>query len=185
MQTYPENPTHVSLLCAVRVTLAALMRTLRSTTGLPLPASGLLISFACCVLSTVLLLQLSIAVTQDVQLSVLSSLLFLLSPASIFHAAMYTESLFTALTFTGLWLLHTYEPGRSAADGKAACGWKAEILWHARFWGAACAFALASCTRSNGGCALILLFMLSYKKPGWYCTPGITLTVSGCRHAHA
>ncbi|KAM3873192.1 palmitoyltransferase ZDHHC18-A [Diretmus argenteus] len=56
-------------------------------------------------LSAVALYALSRVVLQDRRLALLSSLLYCLTPANVFMTAGYSESLFAALTFGGLFLL--------------------------------------------------------------------------------
>lgn len=57
------------------------------------------------VLSAVALYGLGCLVLRDRRLSLLSALLYCLTPANVFLMAGYSESLFAALTFGGLWLL--------------------------------------------------------------------------------
>ncbi|KAL4657497.1 GPI mannosyltransferase 2-like [Arapaima gigas] len=57
------------------------------------------------VLATAALYGLSCRVLQERRLALLSSLLFCLTPANVFLAAGYSESLFAVLVFGGLWLL--------------------------------------------------------------------------------
>lgn len=63
---------------------------------------------------------------QDSSLAARATLLFCLTPASIFFSAIYTESLFALLSFAGM-----------------LCAGR-------RPWLATAAFALATATRSNG-----------------------------------
>ena len=63
---------------------------------------------------------------QDSSLAARATLLFCLTPASIFYSAIYTESLFALLSFAGM-----------------LCAGR-------RPWLATAAFALATATRSNG-----------------------------------
>ena len=70
--------------------------------------------------------SLSLEVLQDSSLAARATLLFCLTPASVFYSAIYTESLFALLSFAGM-------------------------LWAGRRpWLATAAFALATATRSNG-----------------------------------
>lgn len=68
------------------------------------------------------------AILQDEHLSALATALYCFNPASAFHSAAYTESLFTALSFAGMWHLH-----------------RPRQYW----WGVLC-FALGTAARSNG-----------------------------------
>jgi Gpi18-like mannosyltransferase len=81
---------------------------------------------------------LSDAFLQDDRLSATAVLVFVLSPASIHHSMAYTEALFTAASWLGLYCL--YCRGSSST--------------------AALAFALSSATRSNGKLAGALLGLL-------------------------
>ncbi|XP_062395236.1 palmitoyltransferase ZDHHC18-A [Sardina pilchardus] len=64
-----------------------------------------LVNSALFVLSAAALYGLGCLVLQDRRLSLLSTLLYCLTPANVFLMAAYAESLFAALTFGGLWLL--------------------------------------------------------------------------------
>lgn len=75
-----------------------------------------------------LLCRLSEAILQDDKVSATAVLVFILSPASIHHCMAYTEALFTAASWLGLYCL--YCRGSSST--------------------AALAFAVSSATRSNG-----------------------------------
>ncbi len=70
--------------------------------------------------------SLSLDVLRDASLAARATLLFCLTPASIFYSAIYTESIFTLASFVG--------------------------MRHARRrpWLATAAFMLATATRSNG-----------------------------------
>lgn len=59
------------------------------------------------VLSAVALYRLSHLVLQDRKLSLVAVLMYCLTPANVFMVAGYSETLFAALTFAGLWLLET------------------------------------------------------------------------------
>jgi Gpi18-like mannosyltransferase len=75
-----------------------------------------------------LLCRLSDAFLQDDRLSATAVLVFVLSPASIHHSMAYTEALFTAASWLGLYCLYCWGSSSTAA----------------------LAFALSSSTRSNG-----------------------------------
>lgn len=112
--------------------LSGLVRLLR-TTGLFAGANGfavasLAINNCLFLLSVVLLARLSEAILQDDKVSATAVLVFILSPASIHHCMAYTEALFTAASWLGLYCL--YCRGSSST--------------------AALAFAVSSATRSNG-----------------------------------
>lgn len=59
------------------------------------------------VLSAVALYKLSRLVLQDRKLAFVSVSMYCLTPANVFMVAGYSETLFAALTFAGLWLLET------------------------------------------------------------------------------
>ncbi|GCB62714.1 palmitoyltransferase ZDHHC18-A isoform X1 [Scyliorhinus torazame] len=72
--------------------------------------AAVLLNTAIFVLSAVVLYQLSVAVLQDRKLAFLSSLLFCLTPASVFMSAAYSESMFMLLTFSGMLHLEKGKP---------------------------------------------------------------------------
>jgi len=88
--------------------------------------SGVLLSNVCFVLSALVLYRLGMVVLNNERLARLAALLYCITPASIFMSAMYTESMFALLVFTGHLLL--------------------EHNFHML---AAFVVALAGCTRSN------------------------------------
>ena len=74
------------------------------------------------------LCRLSQSILQDNRLSALATALYCFNPASVFHSAAYTESLFAAASFAGMWYLH-----------------------HPRqYWVGVLCFALGTAVRSNG-----------------------------------
>eukprot|EP00250_Pteridium_aquilinum_P015990 c22875_g1_i1 orf=90-1604(+) len=95
----------------------------RATLGL----SGFLFNNIAFVLSAILLHKVSFKVLKDERLAYQSTALFCLNPASIFYASIYSESLFSLLSFAGLW----------------------EFLSGSR-WKSACLFAISGGVRSNG-----------------------------------
>ncbi|MEW5304722.1 MAG: hypothetical protein WDW36_007314 [Sanguina aurantia] len=99
---------------------------------LPLAAVGL--SVAASVTSAVLLYWLTGEVLGSERHAATASLVYILGPASLFHAVAYTEALFTALTLAGLCMLYC----RRSLVGAAVC------------------FHLACWTRSNVvGCPMM------------------------------
>ena len=86
-----------------------------------------LLSLALCLTNVILLYRLSLRVLSSPRLAYLSAVCFLFSPASVFHAALYSEGLFTACALGGMLLR---EQGRS--------------------WSAAVLFALSTSCRANG-----------------------------------
>ena len=89
--------------------------------------AGVLINFTLFPLAAIALYLLTMFVTKNQRLSLLTALLFCINPASVFMSAVYTECLFALCTFSGLCLLT-----------KRYC------------WTASVVFALAVATRSNG-----------------------------------
>ena len=88
--------------------------------------AGILINVVAFCVAAAALYRLTWTTTRDEELAVTSVIFFCFNPASVFYSAVYTESLFTALTWVGMICLP--EP----------------------FWSAVICFALASAARSNG-----------------------------------
>ena len=87
-----------------------------------------------------------------------AAVLFALNPASVFHSAAYTESVFALFSFAGFYFL---ERARLTATKKSA-------FWNRN--GAAVLFALACATRSNGalnGLVLAHDFFFAAAAPFW------------------
>ena len=87
-----------------------------------------------------------------------AAVLFALNPASVFHSAAYTESVFALFSFAGFYFL---ERARLTATKKSAFGNRN---------GAAVLFALACATRSNGalnGLVLAHDFFFASAAPFW------------------
>ncbi|KAG9332258.1 hypothetical protein JZ751_015467 [Albula glossodonta] len=85
------------------------------------------------VLSTLALYGLGRVTLGDRRLALLSSLLLCLSPANVFLAAGYSESLFAALTFGGVWLLERGSPLRASLVLSLATAARANGLVNAGF----------------------------------------------------
>ena len=99
--------------------------------------------------------RLTLSVLADAEAAVTSAQLLLLSQASVFHTAAYTESLFGALSLAGMCCLYCWPEGRtSCKDARSGSRQSSHHLEPGRHLGAlaaACvAFTLASCVRSNG-----------------------------------
>ena len=88
---------------------------------------GTAINLIAFTVATVLLYLLTIDLTHHNLLSLLSSALFCITPASVFMSAVYTESVFVCLSFAGMLCLQ-----------------------RSRTFSASIFFSLASATRSNG-----------------------------------
>ncbi|KAI5083016.1 hypothetical protein GOP47_0002759 [Adiantum capillus-veneris] len=89
--------------------------------------SAFLLNISVFVLSALFLYKVSFIVLKDERMAYQSTALFCLNPASIFYASIYSESLFSILTFAGLLELQ--------------CGSQ---------WRSACLFAISGGVRSNG-----------------------------------
>ena len=89
--------------------------------------AGTLVNLCAFPLSAWALYLLTLSVSRNRKLSLLTVLLFCINPASVFMSTVYTETLFSLFTFSGLlFLTHRYS-------------WTASFL-----------FSLASATRANG-----------------------------------
>ena len=64
--------------------------------------SGFFLSNTCFVVSAVLLHDISVKVLKDSKIAFNAAILYCINPASIFMSSLYTESLFSMLTFLGL-----------------------------------------------------------------------------------
>ncbi|MCO5605109.1 hypothetical protein L7F22_059289 [Adiantum nelumboides] len=89
--------------------------------------SAFLLNVTVFVLSALVLYKVSYLVLKDERLAYQSTALFCLNPASVFYASIYSESLFSLLTFAGLL--------------EFLCGSQ---------WRSACLFAISGGVRSNG-----------------------------------
>ncbi|KAI9594817.1 GPI mannosyltransferase 2 [Syncephalis fuscata] len=89
--------------------------------------SGIVISNLSFILAACSLYRLSIAVFNDRRFAFLSAALFCLAPSAMFMSSIYTESLFSLLSFAGM-----------------------ELFMTDRLWLAAFIWCLSSLTRSNG-----------------------------------
>jgi Gpi18-like mannosyltransferase len=115
----------------------ALMRVISQSLGIDSYLTGILISMTCSIIGAVLLFK----VTQNYfSLSVArkSTILFLFSPMAIFFSAIYTESLFFALTLASIYMTQKH-----------------------KWFGAGFLGLLASLTRSIGLLSLIVLIPLA------------------------
>ncbi|KAJ8290179.1 hypothetical protein GJAV_G00009640 [Gymnothorax javanicus] len=92
-----------------------------------------LLNGALFLLSMVALYALTRAVLGDQRVALLSSLLFCLSPANVFLAAGYSESLFCTLTLGGLWMLEMGYPLRASLVLSLATATRANGLVNAGF----------------------------------------------------
>jgi phosphatidylinositol glycan class V len=107
--------------------------------------SGVLVSQVSFTVAAVLLYKLSLRLTDDPRLAYWSALAFIWQPCMMFMSAVYSESLFAALSFAGML---QFERGR----------W-----WMAAVW-----FALSSAVRSNGalyGGYFVYAFLCQLTKP--------------------
>nr|XP_023663338.1 GPI mannosyltransferase 2 [Paramormyrops kingsleyae] len=120
-----------------------------------------LANFVFSVIAAVALYRLGCLVLGERRLALLSSLLFCLSPANVFLAAGYSESLFAVLTFSGLWML------------EGGCPFTASVL-----------LGLATATRANG---LVNVGFLLYLPLRWGLVQAIAVSkgaggLSGSHH---
>lgn len=92
-----------------------------------------LVNSALFVLSVAALYGLGCMVLRDHHLSLLSALLYCLTPANVFLMAGYSESLFAALTFSGLWLLERGSTVKACLVLGLATGARANGLVNAGF----------------------------------------------------
>ena len=92
-------------------------------------------------LATLLLYQLTLKVYGSRKMAAVTSLLFIINPATVFMSAVYTESLFAMFSFAGMLCLEIHHP------------WVAILL-----------LALGGATRSNGVLALLYLATYHYRR---------------------
>lgn len=85
------------------------------------------------ILGVVGLYSLSCLVLQDRRLSLLSAFLYCVTPANVFLMVGYSESLFAALTFGGLWLLESGRIAKACLVLGLATGTRANGLVNAGF----------------------------------------------------
>ncbi|KAJ1361480.1 hypothetical protein KIN20_020738 [Parelaphostrongylus tenuis] len=95
--------------------------------------SAVTINLGCFVISAALLYRIVLRISKSVKQSVIAVLLFSANPASIFFSAAYAESLYCALTFSGILLLL-----------------EERSTFIVRYLGSLLCFGLAYATRSNG-----------------------------------
>lgn len=86
------------------------------------------------VLSAVALYRLSRVVLQDRKRALISGLIYSLTPANVFMLAGYSETLFAALTFGGMWLLESGLTIRACLFLGLATGTRANGLVNAGFF---------------------------------------------------
>lgn len=103
--------------------------------------AGVLVSLATFVAAAWMLQRLTLQVTGNMRLANLSALLFCVGPLGVFSVAVYSESLFSALSFTGM----------SACESALARARTGEVRKaYLCLALATCAFTSAAATRSNG-----------------------------------
>lgn len=113
--------------------------------------AGVAISWASFVISVYYLYHLTLLTFEDALFARKVTLLFLWNPASIFMTSVYTTSLFTALSISGVFYLYKT---------------KSTLL-------PSLLFSLATATRSNG--SLLFIFSLCFSIQNLYRTPKLTL----------
>ncbi|GIL75980.1 hypothetical protein Vretifemale_5662 [Volvox reticuliferus] len=103
------------------------------------PVLALTINAAASVISTLLLYRLGERLTHDRQLAALACLFFMFNPATIFHAAPYSEACFTAATLAALYWLHCRDrlvPAMAAVA--VSCGLRSNGVVNAGYLGHYC-----------------------------------------------
>ncbi|KAK9718297.1 ER membrane glycoprotein subunit of the GPI transamidase complex-like protein [Basidiobolus ranarum] len=89
--------------------------------------SGIIVSTLSFSLATVALYHLSYSIFKKERFALITALCYCFTPSCMFMSSMYTESLFSLLTFVGM-----------------------DLYVHKQFWCAAVVWSLSSLTRSNG-----------------------------------
>ncbi|GIL75979.1 hypothetical protein Vretifemale_5662 [Volvox reticuliferus] len=126
----------------LRATSAPLFIYLAITAWAParfFPVLALTINAAASVISTLLLYRLGERLTHDRQLAALACLFFMFNPATIFHAAPYSEACFTAATLAALYWLHCRDrlvPAMAAVA--VSCGLRSNGVVNAGYLGHYC-----------------------------------------------
>ncbi|CAJ0571333.1 unnamed protein product, partial [Mesorhabditis spiculigera] len=95
--------------------------------------SALLLNLFAFLMAGWILYHITLRITNSVKQSVIAVLIFSLNPASIFFTAAYSESIYGAMTFGGIWMMMKSR-GKFGIEYVLACG----------------LFALSFATRSNG-----------------------------------
>lgn len=148
--------------CADRLERGLGLVGMRLPDGAHLIVAGVAMNSVAAVAACLALYELSCAVLQSEAQALASALLFCVNPATPFFVAIYTESLFAALTFLGLTFLHA-----GAAAGRRGSVAR-ECLSSAL---AAACFLGASCLRANGllngGFALFQLLRMAAVRGRW------------------
>jgi hypothetical protein len=161
--------------------------------------SGLLVSNVCFVGAALVLLELgfvvlgrptlakgvssmkAVAVTSEhgQRLACVGALAFCVSPAGPFFSAAYSESLFSLLTFSGLFLLssETYPPHND--DGSCIIS-----TWYYFPWLATCLLAAAAGARSIGALAVVFLAADSWRR-AWAAAESTTVEGKGATEVAA
>ncbi|NXA41445.1 PIGV mannosyltransferase, partial [Eudromia elegans] len=122
----------LSVRAAAEVALWPLRRLLRLRSRLLLAAALLNSLFS--VLAAAALYKLGCAVLRCRRAAFLAALLFCISPANVFMAAAYSESMFAFLAFSAMWQLETGQSWRSGLLFSLAAGVRANGLLNAGFF---------------------------------------------------
>ncbi|KAJ5070543.1 gpi mannosyltransferase 2 [Anaeramoeba ignava] len=101
--------------------------------------AGVLISNLSNILAAILMFKLTLHLSKNEKFSVISTLMFCLSPANIFMTVIYTESQFALFTFAGIYFLNTSEKN-TGNSGRNFFRYLLSII----------CFMLSGATRSNG-----------------------------------
>jgi phosphatidylinositol glycan class V len=117
--------------------------------------AGIVTSNFCHLLSVIVLyrlLTITVSSAQRHRISFVATVLHILTPASLFLSAPYTEALFSLLNFTGMLL---YAQSKAQAQAQARCSAQQDVYK----LGSGVFFASATLVRSNGLLSgLILLY---------------------------
>lgn len=72
--------------------------------------AGLGVSIVATAVAVVALYRMTLELSHDERFASLTALLFIMNPAQIFHAVVYTEALFSALSFSGMYFIMKRTP---------------------------------------------------------------------------
>ncbi|CAM9343729.1 unnamed protein product [Choristocarpus tenellus] len=139
-------------------TLSRILPSLNPQDSLVLGA--IVTSNVCFVVAAVILYRLGQVVLGDELLAYRGAIVFCINPAGAFFSTAYAESLFSMLTFAGLWVLFSGR-GWRRFDQRKNMGWRGSSC----AWLAAVLLAVATLARSNGVAAAGVLVL---EKLRWF-----------------
>eukprot|EP01133_Synstelium_polycarpum_P003492 gene3492-3989_t len=151
----------------MRVLSLPLSLVLRVSTPDAIVLAGLIISNVSFVISSVQLFKLGIIIFNHQRLSFIAAILYCINPASIFMSAVYTESLYNLLVFSGLYYLYggRFYLNSSRMLGLDAMPTRRYVVCSTL---AALLFAGATFTRANG---ILLCGFIAYRHLATLLTP--------------